>query len=95
MLPTGSPYRLDGQRRVRHERDVPGERFPGLPFQTHRNGQAGRRAEKAVDSALERLQALPLTAKIREAVSKTADFILTMDFPREAAEVNVLLGGKR
>jgi signal transduction histidine kinase/CheY-like chemotaxis protein len=45
----------------------------------------------AMDAVLARLQALPLTGKIREAVSEIADFILTADFRKAADAVNILL----
>jgi signal transduction histidine kinase len=44
--------RVDGQRRGRHERNVPGKRLQRLPVQAHRNGQAGRGTQE-MDSRLQ------------------------------------------
>ncbi|MDR1612559.1 MAG: response regulator [Planctomycetota bacterium] len=49
----------------------------------------------AVDSALARLQALPLTGKIRSAISEIADFTLMMDFQGAVAAINSLLERQR
>jgi signal transduction histidine kinase/CheY-like chemotaxis protein len=44
----------------------------------------------AIDGALERLQAMPLTAKMREAVSGIADFVLTADL-QQATDILITL----
>jgi signal transduction histidine kinase/CheY-like chemotaxis protein len=49
----------------------------------------------AADAALTRLQALPLSAGLRDAVSETADYILTADFDNAADTVNAVLGRLR
>jgi signal transduction histidine kinase/CheY-like chemotaxis protein/HPt (histidine-containing phosphotransfer) domain-containing protein len=50
---------------------------------------------EATDAALTRLQALPLPAGLRDAVSETADCILTADFDNATDTVNAALGRLR
>jgi hypothetical protein len=48
----------------------------------------------AIDAALARLQALPLTEETRMAISELADFILTMEFKKAEDVIKGLMDGQ-